>query len=158
MRAVNTSLFQGRTPLLIGGMALAMLAGGLTWRGVERMWSPEAPVAQAPAPVPAPEPVLAPVTLDVRTVPTGARVVRADTGEALGVTPLVKQLPRSNEPLGLRVELAGHVSQEREVRLDANAFLEVPLVKAPAPAPAAPPKAAPRKDVKRDELIDPFAM
>lgn len=158
MKAVRGSLLQGRTPVLFAGMALAMLAGGLTWRGVERMWRSDVAVAEAPAPVPAPAPVLAPVTLDVRTVPAGARVVRADTGEALGVTPLVKQLPRSNEPLGLRVELAGHVSQEREVRLDANALLEVPLVKVPAPAPAAPPKAAPRKDVKRDELIDPFAM
>ncbi|ADO74851.1 serine/threonine-protein kinase [Stigmatella aurantiaca] len=162
MKAVKTSLLRHRrAPVLIGGMAMAMLAGGLTWRGLESLWRSEAAVAVAPAPAPEP------VTLDVRTVPAGARVVRADTGEPLGVTPLVKQLPRSNEALGLRVELAGHVSQEREVRLDANALLEVPLAKVPAPAvlaPVAPPskaapaKAASRKDIKRDELIDPFAM
>ncbi|WP_044182990.1 serine/threonine-protein kinase [Hyalangium minutum] len=148
-----------RLPLLVGSMAVAMLAGALTWRALDRvLHKDEVPVAalasEAPAPV-----ALAPVTLTVRTVPAGAKVVRADTGEALGVTPLVKELPRSQAPLGLRVELAGYVSLEREVRLDSPSVIEVPLAKA-KPTPSAPTsvKAAPRKEVKRDELIDPFAQ
>ncbi|WP_224365011.1 serine/threonine-protein kinase [Hyalangium versicolor] len=141
-----------RLPLLVGGMALAMLAGAVAWNGLEPLLQPAPVQAVVEAPV-------APVTLTVRTVPEGARVVRADTGEALGVTPLVKELPRSEAPLGLRVEMAGYASQERQVRLDSHAVLEVPLAKVkqapPSPTPA---KAAPRKEVKRDALIDPFAQ
>jgi serine/threonine protein kinase len=138
-----------RLPVLLGSMAVAMLAGALTWSGLERLLRHEEVPAQA----------LAPVTLTVRTVPEGAKVVRADTGEALGVTPLVKELPRSQAPLGLRVELAGYVSLEREVRLDSPSVIEVPLAKAQLTPPAkVPAKAAARKEVKRDELIDPFAQ
>jgi hypothetical protein len=123
------------------GGILALLAGGLIfWPGAE----PSSPgVAEA----------LAPVTLTVRSVPQGARVVRSDTGEALGVTPLVTELPRRAEPLGLRVELAGHEPLEREVRLDSHAVLELPLV--PVPPPAVVPSR--RKAGMRDAVIDPFA-
>jgi hypothetical protein len=143
-----------RLPLLVGGMAVAMLGGALTWSGLQRLLrQEEAPVA-APAPV-AP----APVTITVRTVPEGAKVIRADTGEALGITPLVKELPRSQDSLGLRVEKAGYVPLEREVRLDSPSVIEVPLAQAQlTPSAPAPAKAAPRKEVKRDELIDPFAQ
>ncbi len=128
-----------RLPLVAGGMALAMLAGALTWSGLERLLGSEAPAAVAEMAAP-------PITLTVRTVPAGARVIRADTGEALGVTPLEKELPRGSGAVGLRVELAGYAPLEREVRLDANAVLEVPLA-----------KAAPAREVKRDDIIDPFA-
>ncbi len=146
-----------RMPLFAGGMALAMLAGALMWGGVERLvLTPEPVRAEAPVAVP-------PITLTVRTMPEGARVIRADTGEALGVTPLVKELPRADAAVGLRVELAGYVPLERQVRLDSHAVLEVPLAKAqvaptPVPPRAEPVKAAPRKEVKRDEIIDPFAQ
>jgi serine/threonine protein kinase len=139
-----------RMPVLVGSMALAMLAGALTWSGLARLLRPRAvPVASVAPP---------PVTLTVRTMPEGARVIRADTGEALGVTPLVKEMPRSDSALALRVELAGHVPLERQIRLDSHAILEVPLDKvSPPPSPAAV-KAAPRKEVKRDDIIDPFAQ
>jgi hypothetical protein len=156
---VDSLLKHPRMPLVAGGMALAMLAGALAWSGLERLLLTPAPVAVAEvAKVAAP-----PITLTVRTMPEGARVIRADTGEALGVTPLVKELPRADAALGLRLELAGYVPLERQVRLDSHALLEMPLAKAqtapaPAPAKAAPVKAAPRKEVKRDEIIDPFAQ
>jgi serine/threonine-protein kinase len=145
-----------RLSLLVVAMAIAMLAGALTWSGLQRLLRlNEAPETPSPAAAVAP----APVTLTVRTVPEGARVIRADTGEALGLTPLIKELPRSEAALGLRVELAGYVPLEREVRLDSPAVIEVPLAKAkPAPAPPAPAKAVGRKEAKRDELIDPFAQ
>ncbi|MBN1207070.1 MAG: serine/threonine protein kinase [Myxococcaceae bacterium] len=145
-------LLHPRLPVLLGGMALAMLAGALTWSGLERLLrSGEAPAAASLA--------SSPITLMVRTMPEGARVVRVDTGEALGVTPLVKELPRAEASLGLRVELAGYVPLEREVRLDSHAVIEVPLAKAQqAPPNREPAKAAPRKEMKRDDLIDPFAQ
>jgi hypothetical protein len=105
----------------------------------------------------------APVTLTVHSMPAGARVVRADTGETLGVTPLVKQVQRESSPLGLRVELAGHATSEHEVRLDAPATLSVPLVPVePRQAQADARKAAPgnaqrKKAGTRDDVIDPFA-
>jgi Protein kinase domain/PEGA domain len=141
-----------RLSVMVVGMAMAMLAGALTWSGLQRLLRvDEVPQAAPAAP--------APVTLTVRTVPEGAQVIRSDTGEALGRTPLIKELPRSEAALGLRVELAGYVPLEREVRLDSPAVIEVPLAKAKiAPEPPAPAKAAPRKEVKRDELIDPFAQ
>ncbi|MDY7232193.1 serine/threonine-protein kinase [Hyalangium rubrum] len=149
-----------RLPLVVGSMALAMLAGAVTWSGLQRLLQPaEAPVAPVAAVV-AP----APVTLTVRTMPEGARVIRADTGEALGVTPLVKEMARSDAAFGVRVELAGYAPLERQVRMDSNAMLEMPLVKAQsAPSPVAPKAPAPakapaRKEVKRDAIIDPFAQ
>jgi serine/threonine protein kinase len=152
-RAPRGSLLRHpRLPLLVGGMAMAMLAGALTWSGAHHLLSPApADVGASSAPPP--------ITLTVRTMPEGARVIRADTGEALGVTPLVKELPRSEEALGLRVELSGYVPLERQVRLDSHALLEVPLAKAkPASPPPASAKAAQRKEVKRDDIIDPFAQ
>jgi hypothetical protein len=149
-----------RMPMMAGGMALAMLAGAVVWSGVERLLlAPEPEVAAAPAAVPA-------ITLTVHTMPEGARVIRADTGESLGVTPLVRELPRADAALGLRVEMAGYEPLERQVRLDSHAVLEMPLarerVAPPRPAPvspkAVPVKAAPRKEIKRDEIIDPFAQ
>jgi serine/threonine-protein kinase len=107
---------------------------------------------------------MAPVTLTVHSVPSGARVVRSDTGEALGETPLVKQVPRETSPLGLRVELAGHASSEHEVRLDAPATLSVPLVpveprqsqgEARKPVPGNAHRS--KKAGTRDDVIDPFA-
>jgi len=106
-----------------------------------------------------------PVSLTVRSRPEGARVLRADTGEVLGVTPWVASLPPSAAPLGLRVELAGYTPSEHKVTLESSATLEVPLV--PVPVVARPARgaqhttraAAARKPTSgsRDAVIDPFA-
>jgi hypothetical protein len=137
------------------GGVLTLLAGGLVlWPGSEQAAPPAEAGAEAPAPV----------TLTVRSVPAGARVLRADTGEVLGVTPLVREVPRRDTPLGLRVELAGHAALEREVRLDSHVLLELPLVPmatpsrqevAPAPGRAVVPSR--HKAGMRDAVIDPFA-
>jgi eukaryotic-like serine/threonine-protein kinase len=144
-----------RTWLAIAAGALALLGGGLALsEGSE------------PAPLMASERAAAPapITLTVRSVPEGARVVRADTGEVLGVTPLERQLPRESASLGLRVELAGYATSEHEVRLDSPALLEVPLVPAePRPSreaarePARPTGHRKQKAGMRDDLVDPFA-
>ncbi|MFY0563905.1 serine/threonine-protein kinase [Archangium lansingense] len=156
--AVPAALFGARRPwpLIAAGVVAVAVAGlSLAW-GVQRGAS--LAVAGEVA-------ALAPVTLTVHSVPEGARVVRADTGEALGVTPLVKQLPRAANPLGLRVELAGFAPSEQEVRLDSSATLEVPLVPAVAPQPghsaAREPSRLPvhrqQNPGVRDDVIDPFA-
>ncbi|MFP2930875.1 hypothetical protein ACLESO_37880 [Pyxidicoccus sp. 3LG] len=85
-------------------------------------------------------------------------MLRADTGEVLGITPLVKELPAGDAPLGLRVELAGYVPLEREVKLNDHALLEVPLAKAQtAPRKASGSSRPSRKGGVRDAVIDPFA-
>jgi serine/threonine-protein kinase len=124
------------------GVVALLAAGALVWRGTGTSSAPvivpsasESVVSPERAPEPlvlaaAPEQVVVPaVRLTVHSFPEGAQVVRSDTGEVLGVTPLVRELPRREVPLHLRVELAGYVSSERSVRLDSHTELEVPLAK-----------------------------
>ncbi|MBZ4415482.1 serine/threonine-protein kinase [Myxococcus sp. RHSTA-1-4] len=148
-----------RMALAAGAAVVALVAGALTWSGLRSAREP-GPMAAATAATAA-ESVAprAPVTLTVRSFPEGAQVKRADTGEVLGITPLIKELPGADAPIGLRVELAGYVPLEREVRLDTHAVLEVPLAKAQtAPRQAAgASRPAARKRGLRDAVIDPFA-
>lgn len=160
---VPAGLSGARRPWLAVGLSvLAVVGSGLAlWKGVER--------GSAPAAVHASEPrggdaAPASIALTVRSVPEGARVLRADTGEPLGVTPLVARLPRGDAALGLRVELAGYVPSEREVRLDAPTTLEVPLVPVAQGARQGEGRTPVRGSVHRkqnvgvrDDVIDPFA-
>jgi serine/threonine-protein kinase len=155
-----------RVALAAGAAVLALVSGVLTWSGLRfaREPAPAPLMAGATAMVAAADttPSAAahgPVTLTVRSFPEGAQVLRADTGEVLGVTPLIKEFPGSNAPIGLRVELAGYVPLERVVRLDQHAELVVPLAKAqtaPRHTPGSSRPAA-RKGGVRDAVIDPFA-
>jgi serine/threonine-protein kinase len=152
--AVPAALSRTRRPwpLIASGVVALALAGLVLSWGVRRGAAGAAAGEVA---------AQAPVTLTVHSVPEGARVVRADTGEALGVTPLVKQLPQAAEPLGLRVELAGFASSEHEVRLDSPSTLEVPLVPEaetkPGRKPARTPVHRKQNPGVRDDVIDPFA-
>ena len=152
--------------LLAAGLLAAVVTGLGLWWASARSDAPsagEAVVAEARTLAPTAAP--APVSLTVRSVPEGARVVRADTGETLGVTPWVTSLPRSASPLGLRVELTGYRSSEHKVSLEDSATLEVPLV--PVPAVVKPARgsqnthraSSTRKHTSgsRDAVIDPFA-
>lgn len=166
----------------VGGAA-ALLLGALVWVGARAMNAPvpqsesvsvvapgrlaEAVAEAAPA-APA-GPSLPAVTLTVRSFPEGAKVVRADTGEELGVTPLVRELPRREVPLDLRVELTGYVPLKRSVSLSEHTELDLPLVKsltAPKPKEAekkasrsesASRKAASRKAAVRSASAEPAA-
>jgi serine/threonine-protein kinase len=75
-------------------------------------------------------------------------------------------MPPSDGSLGVRVELAGYVPSEHQLRLDASSSLEVPLVRAGTkPARATPSRSSlPRSSLSRksslgnrDAVIDPFA-
>jgi eukaryotic-like serine/threonine-protein kinase len=160
---VPAGLSGARRPWLAVGLGvLAVVGAGLAlWKGVERGSAPAVAVQESGA---RGEEAPASIALTVRSVPEGARVVRADTGESLGVTPLVARLPRADAALGLRVELAGFVPSEQQVRLDSPATLEVPLV----PVAQGPRQADGRTPVRgsghrkqnvgvRDDVIDPFA-
>ncbi|HEY3446611.1 MAG TPA: serine/threonine-protein kinase [Myxococcales bacterium] len=133
-----------------------------------------APVAVVAPPQPTPPPVPAKVTLAIASTPAGAKVVRTDTGEELGVTPLSKEFAAAETELPLRLELEGHEAAERKASLKANAAFEVALVAVPAPVPDAPPPAAktepavpaagpkkpsgPKQQVNPDGVMDPFAQ
>lgn len=147
-----------RAVVAVGTAALVVVAAVVTWSGMRPEPVPAAaPVAQlaevvapsvaeAPAAPAAAAQLLPPVTLTVRSFPEGAQVLRLDTGELLGVTPLVKQVSGEAAPLRLRVELAGYAPLERMVNLDKHAELEVPLVKA-LPSPRQKPAAGTQRGV-----------
>lgn len=159
-----------RLQVVVGLTALALVSGITTWTGMHSMRAPEpapepkalpASVAVAPAPAVAPRMGAADaVTLTVHSSPPGAKVVRVDTGEELGVTPLMKALSRQEVPPRLRVELAGYAPLERAVELkqDASAAeLSVPLVKASPGPRRAPTRGTGRKGGSRGAGNDPFA-
>ena len=144
--------------------ALALVSGITTWTGLHAMRTPEAQTLEPSAVAAvAPRPMAGatdPVTLTVHSSPPGAKVVRLDTGEELGITPLTKALTRQAVPPQLRVELAGYVPLERSVELKqdaAAAELTVPLVKASTGPRRAPARAPGRKGGSRDAVINPFA-
>ena len=88
------------------------------------------PVVQAPVVVPTPPPPIAApadVALWLVTAPPGASVSRLDTGVAMGVTPLEVRLTKTDRPLRLRFELAGHQVLERETSLQSDQTLELSL-------------------------------
>jgi hypothetical protein len=146
---------------------LALVSGITTWTGLHSMRAPQAPASaralaseasEAGAPVAGASDA---VTLTVQSSPPGAKVVRLDTGEELGVTPLTRALRRESVPPQLRVELAGYVPLERAVELkqdSAAAELSVPLVKSSAGPRRAPARTTGRKGGSRDAVIDPFAV
>ncbi|WIG94922.1 serine/threonine-protein kinase [Myxococcus sp. SDU36] len=149
VRVAVTGRWRRRAAVTVGTAALGVVAAVVTWSGMQPEPAPaEAPVAgvmsrlvaEAPAAPAAAPRLLPPVTLTVRSFPEGAQVLRLDTGELLGVTPLVKQVSGESAPLRLRVELAGYAPLERMVELDKHAELEVPLVKA-LPSPRQQPAA-----------------
>ncbi|MBS2029501.1 MAG: serine/threonine protein kinase [Deltaproteobacteria bacterium] len=156
----------GRTPLMLGGLG-AVAAIGL---GAFFLLKPPPTPVAAPAPAPVvaapampvvapPAPAPAPVQWKLASSPPGAQVVRADTGEVLGVTPLEKTVPATGTAVTLKLSLPGYEPAERSVRADADTSLEVALTPLPKREEAAPkpkPKRV-RKPVSDDGTVDPFA-
>jgi hypothetical protein len=147
-------------PKLIAALVVAALLGAAGWM----LLNPQpAEVAVAPAEAPKPpEPVVpeapAKVTLEVASQPPGAKVTRLDTNEVLGVTPLQFEAPRAETPVGLRLELAGRQTVEKQVTLARSVALSVDL---PAEAKPEVPKPVEKKGkggkkVTRDGVVDPF--
>jgi eukaryotic-like serine/threonine-protein kinase len=130
---------RGGTLLTACALLLGLLAVGFT---VLRDRRP-APVPQAvalvapgvkvpPAPTPGAVPEAADVppamlSLQVRTQPSGAKVERADTGEVLGTTPLLTEVPEADGKLLLRLSAPGHLPVVRSVSAQGHVQLEVRL-------------------------------
>ncbi len=147
-----------RFPLAVAAMAGAALVAG-TLVGLYAL----RPDAKEPAPVvvptaTAPPPAAEPdrVTLSVDSRPRGATVIRLDTGEALGTTPVELTVGRADREVPVRVELAGYQPLLRSVRLDRSISVEVTLqriLRRPDPRKA---KASSPRSI--DGIVDPFAQ
>jgi serine/threonine-protein kinase len=159
-----SKLKPSRAPKIIGAFVAALILGAAGFF-VLRPPPVEAtvePVAGVKPPDPVPALVAeAPkkITLDITTVPLGAKVTRLDTNEVIGVTPFKLEAPRLEAPVNLRLELAGRQSVERQVTLASNVALSVDL---PAEVKVEPVKPADKKvnkpkKVTRDGQLDPFS-
>ena len=121
------------------------------------------PPAETPDFVVPPRPPPKDVLLKFSSKPVGAHVFRRGETVPLGTTPFVTTLARTDQPLHVTLELAGHTSVEREISLAEPGELVVTLVPVAAPAKPdngpKPPKREPVKTpgVQREGVIDPFA-
>ncbi|MBK7861370.1 MAG: serine/threonine protein kinase [Archangiaceae bacterium] len=146
---------RARRPVVMAAAAALVLglAGAVA---VTRRTDPApAPVVMAAAAAAVAPAVVAPavpkVTLALTTVPAGARVLSAGTGELLGVSPWVATFPREAATLKLRIEAPGYEPVLREVGLGADASLELALKPLKVARPAA------KKSTSiRNGVIDPF--
>ncbi|MGQ0505000.1 MAG: protein kinase domain-containing protein [Myxococcaceae bacterium] len=101
------------------------------------------------------------VTLDLRTDPPGARVVRLDSQTELGLTPLSIPVPREDSTVVLRFTREGHQIHEESVRLAGNVAMMVQLTpqrRSVIKSKRAPKRSvgAGKKGISRDAVIDPF--
>ena len=103
-------------------------------------------VAHLPAP-PAPEPPPAPpakeivVKISLDSTPQDAKVVRADSGEALGRTPLTVAIPQGSEVISFRFEKDGHASITYKVIPDLDKSVRAELLAGPIEEPKRAPPA-----------------
>ncbi|MFZ5468171.1 MAG: serine/threonine-protein kinase [Myxococcota bacterium] len=153
---------RSKAPMVAVLGVLAALGGGgafLVFNGAENR-APEPVAAPVEPNHPAP-PAQVQLTLDSK--PEGARVLRSDTNEQVGLTPLRTHLDKSDQPLTFRLELDGYEVASREVTPSADTVLEVVLAEKPKPAaevrrpPKRPKKQGPKKAVSDESTLDPFA-
>ena len=100
------------------------------------------------------------VKIAVSSTPSGARVVRTDSGEVLGVTPLEKIVPASASQVVFRLELAGYEKTERTVTLKADTALEVALPRSRTGGSKVTGGKNKKKkmELTTDGVVDPFAQ
>ena len=150
-------------PAIAAVAAVVVLAGGgllLFGRGGEHPPSPSSAVERSatpaaeeprpaafvppatPGPAPAPAPAAAPsakraagdVGVVIESAPPGARVVSADDGRLLGLTPWRTRLPRRDGELKVRIEKRGYLPRLLSLPLQTDAASNVRLEKNPAGA------------------------
>jgi serine/threonine protein kinase len=165
---------QQRLWLALGGAGVLMLGGAAVL--APRMGHKPAPIvvtSPVVAPIPPPPPVLsAKVSVRVNSSPSGADVLLAGDDEPRGQTPLVLTLPRSGSSTKLLVRAKGFQERAMDLTPDSDARLEVTLTPAPVPVvervrssrpqPKRPtvekPKPKPGPDLKKGDVVDPFAQ
>lgn len=156
--------------VLWGATALGVVLGTM---GVIALFSGhEPPTEPTPVPVVAAAMNEAPakesVGLEVTSKPAGAKVTRADTGEALGVTPFKVQVAQAGAT-SLTFTLEGFEVEQRDVDLSTSVSVSVDLRGQHATKPPAVPDQKVRPDAKvehrkpgrpkanKDGTVDPFA-
>jgi len=136
---------KSRTPLILGVVGILAVAGGaafvLRGRRIEApLPPPAAPIVQE-APRPA-KPVQSVVRISVDSVPQDARVIRVDSSEVMGQTPLTIDLPQTAGLVALRFEKTGFVPVIHKVLTDLDKSVRVDLTpvggEAEAHGPPAP--------------------
>jgi hypothetical protein len=151
-------------PVLAVVAIVAVIGGAFGYRALSQPTTIVQPVGVVIAPTSrAPPPVPAKVRLEVRTDPAGAKVMRLDTNQPLGETPLDLQLERADGDVPLRIERDGFQTLERTVRLERDNTIDLSLAAlVPPPAPTVPKsrpqptKPAPKERIG-DDVLDPFA-
>jgi serine/threonine protein kinase len=138
---------------------------------------PPAPIA-APAPPPAPPPPAPPppvepskeVAVRINSTPSGAEVFLDGEPVARGRTPMTLMLPRGDQPHQLSVDAKGYQPHVVEVTPDSDSRLELTLTPRwavpfkPSPGAAKPPHnhapkpPAAKPDLKKGDVVDPFAQ
>ena len=96
--------------------------------------------AAAPAPQPTPPPAPAPaakqtVRVSLDSSPQDAQVIREDSGEVVGRTPLTIELPQSNDVISFAFEKSGHASASYKVIPDLDKSVRAELAAEPVAAP-----------------------
>jgi serine/threonine-protein kinase len=97
------------------------------------------------------------VDIRIASAPPGARVIRADSGDELGFTPLSRRFLMEERDVVVRLELPGHRSIEQTIHPSDGASLNVklpPLARAKSQRRLAMKGA--RERIGLDGLIDPF--
>jgi hypothetical protein len=156
-------ILAGAGGLVVLGLALALPA----------LRQPAAPpvITVVSPPPPAPRPAL-PVNVSVRvnSAPAGADVVLAGEATPRGQTPLTLTLPRSGASAQLLVRAKGYQENALAVTLDSDSRLEVTLTPLPVvPPPSRPARAPAHKvvekpkpkvgpDLRKGDVVDPFAQ
>jgi serine/threonine protein kinase len=142
------------------GLALALVLGAGGWVFVERdSFFPQSVQAATPPPAPTPPEPPKPtrIALVVHSVPSGARVLRPDTGETLGSTPLQIEMAPAKE-LPLRLELSGYETIDRQIELLKDKDEDFNLLpKKQAEVTRKPGPLKKKEKVTKDGVIDPFA-
>lgn len=140
-RLDGTALVLQRKPrsrtALASHLGIVTLAVALLSTAMRTDGSTEVDAAPAPSPALAAPlgPVASMTTVALVSTPPGAVVSNAETGAALGVTPLELTLPRGQDELSLQLDLGGHAPERRVLRLDENQHLELSLKPLAKPAP-----------------------
>ena len=122
-RAAKRGWFRGATGWVAGLLALG-LAAGVTVFVFGGGGAPAQRATRFAATVIAADPVPAPpqVAFQVVTVPAGAVVVRmGPVQRILGVTPLTIRLPRTGDPMTVRIALSGYRAETRSVDVSQGA-------------------------------------
>jgi hypothetical protein len=155
VRGGRTERRGGRGKMLV--VAALVAGGGIAAAAFKLTSTPSPPLVSAPAPPgpaarpvePPPAPAVAadppkrakPQTVSVRinSEPSDASLIDARTGDTLGRTPFLRDLPRADATMMVTVRKGGYRSKQISLDLDRDTALEVKLEHKPASSSSSKP-------------------